>query len=62
MKNKEVSGLEGTSQNVGLHKLQKVLLISNFNVLQGQWCARSQVSALNRKSVRSIVGSVLERT
>ena len=46
MKNREVYGLQGASQNVGLQKLQEVLFISNFNLLPSQWCARSQVCAL----------------
>ena len=49
MKNQEISGLQGTSQNVSLQKLQEVLFVSNFNVLPGQWYARSQVSALERR-------------
>jgi hypothetical protein len=35
MKNREVFGLQGTSQNVGLHKIQEVLFIRKTNVLPG---------------------------
>jgi hypothetical protein len=33
MKNKEFSSLQGTSQNIGLEKLQKILFIDKINVL-----------------------------
>jgi hypothetical protein len=35
MKNREVSGLKGVFQNVGLHKIQEVLFIRKTNVLLG---------------------------
>jgi hypothetical protein len=38
MKNREVSGLQGASQNINFTKIHEVLFISNFNVLSGQGC------------------------
>jgi hypothetical protein len=35
MKNREVSGLQGASQNVGLQKYIRVLFIDKNNVLLG---------------------------
>jgi hypothetical protein len=62
MKNREVSGLQGASQNVGLEILQEVLFIDKINVLPVTWvrsiarialecrpvCTRSHNYALDR--------------
>jgi hypothetical protein len=36
MKNREVSGLQGASQNVGYKNIQEVLFIGKTNLLSGQ--------------------------
>jgi hypothetical protein len=53
--NREVLWPLRVPQNVSLRILQEVLFISNFNVLPGQRCTRSQ-------AVCSIVGNALEHT
>ena len=49
MKNREVSGLQGASQNVGLQNNKEVLFIDKNNVLPGQWVRLStSLCALDR--------------
>jgi hypothetical protein len=49
VKNREVSGLQGASQNVGLTKIHEVLFIDKINALPIAWVRSSAgMHALNR--------------
>jgi hypothetical protein len=63
MKNREVSGLQGTSQNVRLQNNKEVLFIrKNLMCCQVSGALDRTKCTLAHAYVRSIIGSALKRT
>jgi hypothetical protein len=63
MKNKEVFGLQGASQNVGYKNIQEVLFIGKTNVLPGHVGVLDRSKCTQAQAyVRLIAASVLEHT